>query len=386
MLKNYLTACLLTGTLLLPSSALAVLPVEELARVESLDVPYPEHWVFAHDATFFHMTAGRYVLLDPLAETGPQQYKGMIDAAFISAFAQAPGKREVYVAETFYSRGTRGERTDVVTIYDTANLSPLGEVVMPPGLRMSSMPQRYAAQILRDESLLLITNLNPGTSVSVIDLNERQYLATVPIPGCVLTFPTGKSGFSSLCGDGAMMTTVLDAKGEVVRTHRSKPFFDADTDPLFEKPAMIDGVAYFPTFKGQVFPVDLRREKPRIGKPWSLLSEQEKTEGWRPGGWQLNAEDQSGRFYILMHPEGYNGSHKDGGSELWVFDARKKRRLERIKLNTWGVSVSATRGKKPLLLVTNAEMGVDVYDAGKGTFLRTLNFAQQTPFLVHPVK
>ena len=387
MPNQLLTTSLFAAALLLSPGATAVLPAEPLGKVESLKVPYPPHWVFAHDAAFFHMTAGRYVLLDPLAETGPGQYKGMIDGAFISAFAQSPGRGEVYVAETFYSRGTRGQRTDVVTIYDSANLSPVAEVVMPPAQRMSSMPERYAALTLRDESLLLVTNMNPGTSVSVIDLQKRQYLATVPTPGCILTYPTGNSGFSSLCGDGALMTKVLDKNGEVVRSHRSKPFFDANTDPLFEKPAIIDGIAYFPTFKGWVFPVDLRGEKPKIGKPWSLLSEADKAEGWRPGGWQLHAEDEAGRFYILMHPQGRNGSHKDGGPELWIYDAAKQRRLQRVKLNTWGISVSATRGSKPLLLVTNAEMQLDVYDARQGKYLRTLaNFGQETPFLVHPVE
>lgn len=374
---------ILTGIVSVP--VFADLPVEPLGKINTLKTPYPKHWVFAHDATFFHMNDGRYVLLDPLENIAASQFKGMIDGAFISAFTQAPSREEAYVIETFYSRGTRGERTDVVTFYDLKNLAPVGEVIMPPGRRLNSMPERYAAQTILDENLLLVTNMNPGTSVSVIDLEQRTFLGDIPVPGCILTYPTGKNGFSSLCADGAMLTTVINKKGEVVKTHRSKSFFNSDDDPIFEKPAIIDGIAYFPSFHGNVYPVNLRGEKARPGTPWSLLSKRDKMQGWRPGGWQLNAEDELGHFYILMHPKGRNGSHKDGGDEIWVYDAKQKKRIKRISLKTRGISVSATRGDNPLLVVTNAAMQIDVYEAKSGNYLRTMSFGQETPFLVHPV-
>jgi hypothetical protein len=49
---------------------------------------------------------------------------------FVAAadFLDAP---ELYVADTVWSRGTRGTRTDYITVYDTATLKAVGEIVLP---------------------------------------------------------------------------------------------------------------------------------------------------------------------------------------------------------------------------------------------------------------
>jgi methylamine dehydrogenase heavy chain len=367
------------------NSVSAELSVEAIGKTETLPKKYPQEWVFAHDSAFFHMTNGHYMLLDPTQESGPKQYKGMVDASFIASFAQAPSRNEFYVIETFYSRGARGERSDVVTIYDPATLSPKGEVLMDAGKRMSSMPEKFAGQMLQEDKFLLVNNMTPATSVTVIDMDKRKVVSEVNTPGCILSYPTGKMSFSSICGDGALLTSLLDGNGKLVKSTRSKPFFDPDKDPIFEKPVIINGMAYFPTFAGEIINVDLSTEFPVAGDTWSMLSEQEKSENWRPGGWQLNAADAQGRFYILMHAQGKEGSHKDGGSEVWVFDADRRQRVARITLANHGVSLAATQGESPLLLVTNATMQVDVYQDNE--FVRTLApFGQETPFIIHPVE
>ena len=70
---------------------------------------------------------------------------------------------------------------------------------------------------------------------------------------------------------------------------------------------------------------------------------------------------------------------------MWVYNAAQQQRVSRIKLKNWGVSLAATHGKEPLVLVTNATMQVDVYQ--EGNYLRTLApFGQETPFIIHPVE
>lgn len=355
--------------------------IDTIGNVATLPQHYPEHWVFAHDGAFMHMINGHYMVLNPAAETGPEQYKGMVDASFIASFAQSQSHNEFYVIETFYSRGSRGVRTDVVTIYDPKTLTPKGEIILPTDkFRMNSMPERYAGQIINDK-FLLITNMTPATSVTVVNLDSRKVVATIDTPGCVLIYPTGQSGFSSICASGALATYTLDSNGQLVDSQYHSPFFSPMKRPVFEKPVIIDGMAYFIGFEGEVYPIDLREEQPKlVDKTWSLLSDADK--GWRPGGWQLNAADDNGRLYILMHPKGYNGSHKDGGSELWIYDPKAQKRVAKIPLKTWGVSVMATHGKKPYVLVTNAEMQVDVYQDDK--YVRTLAaFGQETPFIIH---
>ena len=379
-------AVALTG-LLWSAVATAELQPESLGTVERLPVPYPAHWIVVHDAAFFHMLEGKMVVLDPEAETGHEQYKGMFNSSFIGHFTQATSRPEMYVAETFYSRGNRGERTDVVTIYDKAHLAPVSEVVLPGGKRASSMPEKYGMQLIDNERLLLVYNFTPATSVSVVDIERREFLHEIPLPGCALIYPTGKRGFSALCSDGGMYSAQLDRNGKVASQHRLDPFFDVHADPLFEKPAMIDGVAHFPSFLGKAQPVDLRGAMPVALESWPLVSAEERKQGWRPGGLQLIAADAGGNMYLLMHPEGRDGSHKDGGPEVWVFDVEKKKRQRRIELKTWGISIALTQDEAPLLLVTNADMNIDVYQAANGSHVRTLaGFGQETPFVIYPAR
>lgn len=372
--------------LLLSSLLHAEIKPEEIGRINSLPVPYPEDWIIAHDASFFHMLEGKMIVLDTGADNIGTQYKGMFNNSFIGQFVSGHKRPEMYVGETFYSRGNRGVRTDVLTIYDKATLTPIHEIVLPDGKLMKSMPEKQSIALLDDERFLVISNFTPGSSVSVIDLEQRTLVGEVQTPGCALIYPTGKRGFSSLCSNGAMSSVQLDAKGQVAEQFRTEVFFDTDQQTLFEKSAIINGIAYFPGLAGQMQPIDLRKDKPKVLKKWSLISDEEREQGWRPGGWQLLDNDDQGRLYILMNPESYNGSHKDGGPEVWVFDVKKEKRIDRIKLNSWGISVALTSGKNPRLIVTNPEMNLEVYEAKSGKYLRTLSgFGQETPFVVYSV-
>lgn len=384
-LKNKILGATLAA--MLASTATAEIKPEPIGVIEKLPAQYPAHWLMVHDAAFFHMSDGKMVLLDADAETQPTQYQGMLNSSGIGQYNFSVQRKEHYVAQTFWSRGHRGTRTDVISIYDFENLALVGEVELPGGKRSQTMPEKFALQLIDGDRFLLIFNLTPATSVSVVDLEKREVINEVQIPGCALAYPTGKRGFSSMCSDGALLTTLLDKDGQTKSQQRGKPFFNVDEEPMFEKPAMVGGKAYFPSFRGSMQPVGLNGNSPSIKKSWSLVSDEERAAGWRPGGLQLLDSDAKGRIYILMHPEGYNGSHKDGGPEVWVFDPRKKKRLQRIKLKTHGVSLAVTQDKNPILVVTNAEMNLDVYSADNGEYVRTLSdFGQETPFVVYPVQ
>ena len=114
------------------SAAFAELQPEPTGTIQTLPESWPAHWIIAHDAAFFHMSDGKYIVLDADSDDPWGRFKGFFNAAFIGAFTQAKTRPEMYVAETFRSRGTRGERTDVLTIFSKSNLEPIGEVVIPP--------------------------------------------------------------------------------------------------------------------------------------------------------------------------------------------------------------------------------------------------------------
>jgi methylamine dehydrogenase heavy chain len=362
----------------------AELPAEQIPNVASLNPDYPQSLIFVHDANFDALISGRVALVDVAPDS--HNYKGALDAAQFASFTESTEREELYVAETFYSRGTRGDRVDVLTIYDKKNLSPIDEIVLPGGKRGQVVTNRYTLQLVDHDRYLFLFNFTPAASVLMIDIETRQILSETQIPGCSLNYPTGQRGFSSLCGNGSMFTVQFDKKGRVTAQEKLPPFFNVDDDPLFDKPVYIDGVAYFPSFMGQLQPIDLASNTPKLRKSWSLVSDAERLENWRPGGWQIATVSDAGLMYILMHPDGKDGSHKSGGSEVWVFDPAKKQRVSRYKLKEWGVSVEVTRGKNPYLIVTNGDMQLDVYAAKTGKWQKMIGGTAAMPFNLHALR
>lgn len=364
------------------------LPIEKMGTVESLPERYPEHWFLVHDATFFHMLDGKVVVVDATAETGPEQYKGALGVSFIGSVHESAYRPEIYVIESFNTRGPRGDRTDVLTIWDRSTLEVLDEVVWPTPKRYQGLPERFAMQTINNGKWLLVFNFSPAGSVTVVDLDKREIINEVAIPGCVLIYPTGKLGFSSLCADGRFLSTQLTPAGQIASQQRGDVFFDSDDTPIFEHAASIDGVTYFPSFDGMVHPVDMRGDIAIPGEAWSLVTDEERTQNWRPGGIGIIDEDELGRFYVLMHPDGGDGTQGGGGSEVWVFDPVGKKRVQRIALKEWGLSVTVSRGKNPLLLVTNpVDMSLETYDGQTGEFKKKMaDLPLETPLLNYGAK
>lgn len=371
---------LLLAVLLFTLSVQAELPVEPIPNVVVLPSVYPDRWVFAHDIVHGHFLNERVILFD--ADTG--QYIGQINASSLAQFKVGKTRSEIYVAETFYSRGTRGERTDVVTIYDKSTLAPTDEILLPGGKRIITPPMDNLAEFTRDEQFLLILNFTPAASVSVVDLDKRQVVNEIQLPGCSLIYATGKRGFSSICSDGAMITYTLNVAGQVTRTSKSDPFINIDDDPLFEKPALINGTAYFPSFKGSMQPIDFRHKTPKFGEVWNLVTGKDNEANYRPGGWQLMSQHEGDdEIYVLMHKDGFNGSQKDVGGEVWVFDPARQRRTRRIALKNPGISIKITTDKEPLMLVVNEASHIDIYEAHSGLFKHQISGLGQSPFLFY---
>lgn len=361
------------------------LPREPIGVIETLPRVYPEHWFLVHDDAFFHMSDGKVYVIDAAADTLHDQVKGSFNVALLGNIAQSSARGEIYALETFYSRGTRGDRLDVLTIWDSETLSPSGEVILPGNKRLLALPQLHALQVIGDDLWLAVANFNPVTSVTIIDLDNRKIVSDIPTPGCILIYPTGKRGFSSLCADGRFLSTELTRDGQIAKQTRTDAFFDSENVPIFEDAAIVDNTAYFPTFAGLVYPVEMRGKVAKAGNPWNLVPAAERAGDWAPGGLSIIDRDDLGRLYVLMHAGAKDGTHNGGGSEVWVFDPRKQERIMRIPLQEWGLSVALSRGKRPLLMVTNPiTMALEIYDATSGEYLRTITgFGQETPFIMH---
>ena len=383
MLKQILRFVLFLG---IAHSALADLPNDQAGKVETLPVPYPNDWVIVHDIAFDHMSVGRFMVLDINGGDIKDYFKGSFNGGAIAAFAQALNKPEMYVLEHYYDRGTRGNRTDLLTIYDRATLAPVHEIILddPKLKRAEILVSKFVISLIDDERFLLFYSFTPGTFVTVIDLEKREVVNGVPLPTCAGIFPTGERGFSSLCGNGSMVSYQLDEDGQVTEQGKIEPFFNVDQDALFERPAIIGGTGYFPSFSGAVQEIDLSGSAAVLGEKWSLLNEEDRAQNWRPGGAWLTATDSTGRLYVMMHPDGGEGSHDNPGSEIWVFDTAGKARVQRIALTLPAIAFDITMGDAPKIVTTNIEMKLEVYDARSGEHVNTIaDFYHNWPLLVY---
>jgi methylamine dehydrogenase heavy chain len=364
------------------------LPIEKTGIIEKLPRDYPADWFLVHEVGFFNMSDGKVYVIDTSKDTLPEQVQGTFNISFIGNYIQSAKRGEIYAVETFHERGTRGKRIDVLTIWDQENLSPVAEIMLQPGKRFMGLPPRNAMLLLNYDRWLAITNFSPATSVTLIDVEKREIIAEIPTPGCLFTYPAGNTGFSSLCADGRFMSTQLDRNGKVIKQVRTEPFFNSDDTPIFERPAIIGNMAYFPSFSGLVHPVDVGGQVAEVGEAWNLVPESERAANWAPAGLGIAAEDDQGHFYILMHPDAKEGSHQGGGPEVWVFDPAKKARVRRIALNAWGLSLGVSRGPNPKLMVLNPiDMSLEMYNAQSGEFIRTISgFGEQTPLFMRGAK
>jgi len=362
------------GSLGWSASANAELVPDPLA-VQQLPEKPGAHWVWANDIVFHHMVDGKAFLLD--GDSG--RMLGMLSTGFNFNGVVIGKGAEILSPETYFSRGTRGTRTDVVTLYGARTLSPIGEVSIPPK-RASTMPMLANTPLTDDLRFLLIYNFTPAQSVSVVDVPARKFVGEIEIPGCALIYPTGPRSFFSLCGDGTAMQVQLDDGGKPIKKNRTAKVVDPVNDPVTEK-GVRDGNGWiFVTFSGMVVRLETMGGALQAAPSWSLLDTADRKASWRPGGLQhLSLHSATRRLYSLMHVGG-DYSHKDPGNEVWVYDVATKKRTQRIQLKAPATSIAVTRDSKPLLFTSfMGASGVNVYDAVAGGFLRGINEVGLTP-------
>ena len=364
-----------------PAPALAdfptPLPAETIPKVETLPAKYPTAW------SFLNYAGDRIELRNVGADS--RDVKGQLQA-HDSATLLIPDKRpELYVADTVWSRGSRGTRTDFITVYDTQTLNPIGEIVLPGAKRALITAMEGLIAFTDEQRMALVFNFTPASSVTVVDLVRRQVQGEVQIPGCSLVYPSGTRGFSTLCSSGTLLTVRLDAGGAVAGRSESKAFNPLDTDPLFTASAVVGGVRYFPSLHGRIQPIDMRGDEAKILPDWPLLSAADEPGHWRPSGWQLVAGDEQKLLYVLMQPDAHEGTHKDPATEIWVYNTATKTRVKRLRLVRPGSSISLTHAAEPLLLVQAGER-LDVYELG-GALLRSLDLPGfHTRMQIEPIR
>jgi methylamine dehydrogenase heavy chain len=231
--------------------------------------------------------------------------------------------------------------------------------------------------------------VTPAASFGVLDPVKGTVLDEIDTAGCVLVIPSGTNRVSSICESGRLLTVTLNPDGHEASRAMSEPFFDPDADPVFVQGVpMTDGYAFL-SFLGEVHEVDFSGAQPSFHKPWSLVTAAEKAQGWRPGGTQVGAIHRKlGKLFVPMH-RGGEGTHKSGGTEIWIFDMKTHQRLARWplapkKLDTV-VAVQVSQDDAPILFAATEHADVAVLDALSGEVRHVEKQLGQTPwFFMNP--
>ncbi len=350
------------------TNSLGIDQIPETIDTRILPTPSP-HWLWVDDVVFNYMGDGRASLID--GDTGA--YLGMLSTGVGFMTLGLPSDQsEIYSVETYYTRGLRGDRTDVVTIYDVAELKPVGEIEVPPKRHMS-LPTLTNFVLTDDNRFLLIYNFTPAQSVSVVDVKARKFLGEIETTGCAQIYVTGKRTFQMLCQDGSTMRITLDDNGGAKNKAFSEPFFNPAKDPIHDDGARLGDSWYFISYTGDVYQLDGSSGKPTFPESWSLLNVEDRAASWLPGGGQFLAiHEPTKRLFVAMH-QGGDFSHKDPGTEIWIYDLVTHQRLQRITANNVVTSVAVTRDDKPLMFTAFlGSTDIEIYDATSGEHLRTV--------------
>ena len=351
------------------SPAHAAAPVDTTASVEpetsdtlTIDPPRPT-WFFVDGGWDMPGTS----IFD--SETG--KMKGMVETRRLADMAIDPAGRYYYVAETIWSKGDRGTRQDMVTVYDSKTLNLVTEIPMPGRLLIGSRKNNFI--ISDDGKTAYVYDFSPASGVNVVDLVKRKLVTAIELPGCASMMPNRGVGFSALCSDGSLATVAI--RGTKADITHSAPFFSASDDPIF------DNFAYdrkkqesvFLTYTGQIITAKIGAT-PTIAAPFSIQAAAGIRTGetrplelnWYPGGRQPMALHRpSGHLFVLMHMGEY-WSHKASGGEVWQVDVAAKKVVKRFLLKEPMNNIEVSQTEKPLLYMNGEKGEALVLDVATG--------------------
>jgi methylamine dehydrogenase heavy chain len=349
-------------------SAQAEVPVDKLTVLNL--PPATPYRLYLSDMAISHFVDSKLMIID--GET--LNVVGHVALAMAGHATLTPDRSEILVSTAYMTKLNRGERIGELDVYDATTLKLKAEISVPPK-HSQSFPYRGKIRTSADGRLVFMQNSTPASSVTVVDRVAGKFVAEIATPGCWMIYvPQSVSDrFSTMCGDGTMLTVKLDAEGKQLERKKSAKFFDADDDALFTSGAQADDNYTFVSFKGNVQTVNVAGDTAVAEAPWPLATAADAKAGWRPGGYQPVAlHDKSGRIFVGMHPKGKEGSHKLAATEIWAFDPSTRKRVSRAP-GHHATELAVSRGDAPKLFAYSTDNSIlSVFDAtGKLKHLKT---------------
>lgn len=303
--------------------------------------------LFIADIAISHIVDGRMRIYN----ADDMKLLGMIGTGFAGQVYVPAGKDVVYVSTSYVEKISRGKRSDWLEIYDSNTLLLKSEIAISSD-RAQALNYRPLMQGSADDRWMFIQNATPATSVTVVDLQAAKQTADLPNPGCYGIYPSAGNPlqFSTMCGDGTFGTYVMAADGSGAERKASEKIFDGDEDALFIHGERFGDNWMFVSFTGNIYIVALGGETARLVDKIAMTEGVDG--GWRPSGYQTHALHKNGTAFILMHPNGEEGSHKNPAEEIWAYDVADKTLLSRSPTST-AFSIALGQDERPVVYAIN---------------------------------
>jgi len=362
--------CIATG-------AWADLPTEELSVIPAVTA---KNRAYVSDIAISHIGDGKLHVID--TDTG--NYLGVIGSGFAGQVTYSPDGSDILLATGYLSRGQRGERTDIIEVWDANTLAFKYEIEIVPK-RAMALNYRNTIRTSADGRWVFVQNSTPASSITVVDLQERRMVSEIPTPGCWGIYPPAGSSdrFATLCGDGTIATILLDGEGNAASRSLSGKVFDADKDAWFIQGEQDGDLYRFVSFLGNISVVDVSGESATLVETWSTVrSTADRKAGWRPGGYQpLAVHPGSNRLYVAVHPGGAEGSHKNPAKEIWAFDLKTKKRVARMPGHA-AIALTASSNGKRVLAIDIEKLSLVAIEVGAKSRSRVLTQVGEIPVQV----
>jgi methylamine dehydrogenase heavy chain len=332
----------------------AQLPNETVTTVPAITA---KHRVYVLDIAINHIQDGKVHVVD--GDT--LAYLGVLGSGFGGQSILSSDGNDLIIVTGYNSRGQRGERTDIVEVWD-ANTMRFKHEIEIPNKRAQALNYEGLVRLSADGRWLFVQNATPATSVTVVDMQNKTTASEIAMPGCWGIYPaqSNPNRFSALCGDGTIATVTLDASGNQGSRTITGKVFDPDADAWFMSGEQDGDRYHFASFKGNLVTVNMGGDTAAVESTWSLVPASDRKKNWRPGGYQVLAL-HGGKLFAAMHPDGAEGSHKNPAAEVWVYDLAKKKRIARMPgRNAIALETSSDGSKLYALDALKAE--VVVYD------------------------
>lgn len=334
-----------------------------------LNAPKPDaRRVYVQDPAHFAAITQQFVI-----DGSTGQVLGMTDGGFLPQPVTAEDGSFFAQASTVFSRIARGTRTDYIEVFDPETFLPTADIELPNDARFLVGTYQWMNALTPDNKTFLFYQFSPAPSVGVVDLENQQFARMLDVPDCYHIFPASPTVFYMNCRDGSLAR--VDFSGEEPQVTNTE-VFHTEEELLINHPAysMRVGRLVWPTYTGKIFQMDLTAEAAKFREPIEALTEAERAEGWRPGGWQQTAyHRQSDRIFLLVDQRD-EWRHKTASRFVVVLNAATGERLAKFEMGHEIDSINVSQDAEPLLYgLSSGTQTLHVYDAGSGEELRSVN-------------